>query len=122
MENTTNYANPNMGYTKKIKEYTNQITYTSFWKHTHTFYEIFIITHGEVTHYFNDIPKRLQTGDVVLMKANNTDYHYFKKATPVKPLYETSGATKNLQLEVFHGLHEFSLNDVGIDFLLGSEV
>ena len=83
MENTTNYANPNMGYTKKIKEYTNQITYTSFWKHTHTFYEIFIITHGEVTHYFNDIPKRLQTGDVVLMKANNTDYHYFKKATPV---------------------------------------
>ena len=45
-----------------------------------------------------------------------------KEFERLKPLYETSGATENLQLEVFHGLHEFSLNDVGIDFLLGSEV
>lgn len=83
MKDFTTYANPNTGYTKKSKEYANQITYASFWKHTHTFYEIFIITHGEVTHYFNDVPQRLKAGDVVLMKANGTDYHYFKKTTPI---------------------------------------
>ena len=99
VENSPYYANSNMGYTKKPKEYANQITYASFWKHTHTFYEIFIITHGEVTHYFNDIPKRLKKGDVVLMKANSTDYHYFKKNTPTYEhldLYINTYTFKNL--------------------------
>ena len=36
----------------------------------------------------------------------------------LKPFYIASGAMENLQLEVFHGLHEFSLHDVGIEFLL----
>lgn len=66
-------------YTKKCKEYTNRITYESFWDHTHPFWEMFFIVKGSVTHYLNGVPKRLNAGDAVMIRPG--DRHYFKNTT-----------------------------------------
>lgn len=63
-------------YTKKEKEYTNRITYESFWEHSHPFWEFFLITKGSVTHYLNGVPCKLSEGDLVLIRPG--DLHYFK--------------------------------------------
>lgn len=63
-------------YTKKEKEYTNRITYESFWEHSHPFWEFFLITKGSVIHYLNGVPCKLSEGDLVLIRPG--DLHYFK--------------------------------------------
>lgn len=84
-------------YTKKCKEYTNRITYESFWDHTHPFWEIFFIIEGSVTHYLNGVPKRLNEGDAVLIRPG--DRHYFKNTTlkyEHRDLYLNTLTFKNL--------------------------
>lgn len=85
MADSTNFFQSDLGYVKKVREYTNIINYESYYIHRHSFWEFFLITKGETKHFFNEESSTLKEGEVGLIHPGN-DYHYFKDSSV--PNYE----------------------------------
>ena len=73
--------------------------------HTHNFFEFFIITEGEITHYYNGQYEHLHAGVMCLIKPG--DVHQFLKDENVKAVHFNFSITQSLFSSICNALSKF---------------